>query len=126
MIDNDKIGQYIKELRKSKKLTQEELADKLYISRQAVSNWETGKDAPSVDNVKDISKIFDVSIADIYAGEEIKDKQTLNEIIHSLVTMEMKKSRKILLFSSIIMFILIVICIELILYNSLYEKKLEY
>ena len=109
MIDSDKIGKYIKELRKNNKLTQEELADKIYVSRQAVSNWERGKDAPSVDNVKNICLLFNVSMADIYAGEEVKDIKTLNDIIHSLVTMEMKKSKKIMIVSSIIIFFLIVL-----------------
>ena len=108
MIDNDKIGNYIKQLRKNSKMTQEDLATKLYVSRQAVSNWETGKDVPTVDNVKDICIIFNVSIADIYAGEEVKDIKTLNDIIHSLVTMEMKKSKKIMIISSVIIFLLII------------------
>ena len=46
MIDNNKIGKYIRELRNKSKLTQEELSEKIFVSRQAVSNWETGKDAP--------------------------------------------------------------------------------
>ena len=108
MIDNDKIGNYIKQLRNINKMTQEELANKLYVSRQAVSNWETGKDVPTVDNVKDICIIFNVSIADIYAGEKVNDIKTLNDIIHGLVTIEMKKSKKIMIISSIIIFVLII------------------
>lgn len=108
MIDNDKIGSYIKELRTKKNLTQEELGNMIYVSRQAVSNWERGIDVPTIDNVKDIGKIFDVSIIDIYAGEKVKDIKTLNDVIHSLITLEIKKSKKILIISSFIIFILIV------------------
>ncbi len=108
MIDNDKIGSYIKELRTKKNLTQEELGNMIYVSRQAVSNWERGIDVPTIDNVKDIGKIFDVSIIDIYAGEMVKDIKTLNDVIHSLITLEIKKSKKILIISSFIIFILIV------------------
>lgn len=108
MIDNDKIGSYIKELRTKKNLTQEELGNMIYVSRQAVSNWERGIDVPTIDNVKDIGKIFDVSIIDIYAGEMVKDVKTLNDVIHSLITLEIKKSKKILIISSFIIFILIV------------------
>ena len=109
MIDNDKIGSYIKELRTKHNLTQEELADTIHVSRQAVSNWETGKDAPSIDNVNSICILFNASMADIYAGEEIKDIKTLNDVIHSLVTIEIKKSKKIMILASIIIFILVVL-----------------
>ena len=108
MINNEKIGSYIKELRTKNKLTQEELADKIYVSRQAVSNWERGEDVPSVDNVKNICILFNVSMVDIYAGEKVKDIKTLNDVIHSLITLEIKKSKKIIIISSILIFLLII------------------
>jgi len=108
MIENDKIGKYIKDLRIKNKMTQEELAIKIHVSRQAVSNWETGKDAPSVDSVKNICILFNVSMVDIYAGEKVNDIKTLNDVIHGLITMEMKKSKKIMLVATIIIFFLIV------------------
>ena len=109
MIDNNKIGKYIRELRNKSKLTQEELSEKIFVSRQAVSNWETGKDAPSIDNVKNMCSLFNVSMVDLYAGEKVKDIKTLNNVIHSLITLEIKRSKKILILSSIIIFILIVL-----------------
>lgn len=109
MIDNEKIGKYIKKVRKENKLTQEELAKKLYISRQAVSNWEKGKTAPSVDNVSAMSELLDLSIVDVFAGETISDKHTVNDVIKSIVKLEMKKWKKILIIISIILFFVIVI-----------------
>ena len=59
------------ELRKNKKLTQDELAEALYVSRTAVSKWESGRGYPSIDSLKEISKFFSVSIDDLLSGEKI-------------------------------------------------------
>ncbi len=61
----------LQELRKSKGLTQEELAEILYVSRAAVSKWESGRGYPSIDSLKEISKFFSVSIDDLLSGEKL-------------------------------------------------------
>jgi transcriptional regulator with XRE-family HTH domain len=61
----------LQELRKSKGLTQEELAEALYVSRTAVSKWESGRGYPSIDSLKEISKYFAVSIDDLLSGETL-------------------------------------------------------
>lgn len=61
----------LQNLRKSKGLTQEELADALYVSRTAISKWELGRGYPSIDSLKDISKFFSVSIDDLLSGEKL-------------------------------------------------------
>ena len=61
----------LQSLRKSKGLTQEELADALYVSRTAISKWESGRGYPSIDSLKDISKFFSVSIDDLLSGEKL-------------------------------------------------------
>ena len=58
-------------LRKNKGLTQEELAEALYVSRTAISKWESGRGYPSIDSLKDISKFFSVSIDDMLSGEKL-------------------------------------------------------
>ena len=50
------------ELRTKNKMSQEELAEKLYVTRQAVSRWENGETVPNIDTLKLLSKMFDVSI----------------------------------------------------------------
>ena len=52
----------IYELRTKKGLSQEELAEKIFVTRQAVSRWETGETIPNIDTLKLLSKLFDVSI----------------------------------------------------------------
>jgi transcriptional regulator with XRE-family HTH domain len=54
----------LQELRKSRGLTQEELAEALYVSRTAISKWESGRGYPSIDSLKEISNYFSVSIDD--------------------------------------------------------------
>ena len=61
----------LQSLRKGKGLTQEELAEVLYVSRTAISKWESGRGYPSIDSLKDISKFFSVSIDDLLSGEKL-------------------------------------------------------
>lgn len=61
----------LQELRKNKGLTQEKLAEILYVSRTAVSKWESGRGYPNIDSLKEISKFFEVSIDDLLSGEKL-------------------------------------------------------
>ena len=61
----------LQELRKNKGLTQEELAEALYVSRTAVSKWESGRGYPNIDSLKEISKFFSVTIDDLLSSERI-------------------------------------------------------
>ncbi len=62
------IAKNIKKLRQKKGLTQEELAEKLYVTRQAVSNWETGKNQPDVDTLKSLAEVVETDIKDVIYG----------------------------------------------------------
>ena len=61
----------LQELRKSRGLTQEELAEALFVSRTAISKWESGRGYPSIDSLKEISSCFSVSIDDLLSGEQL-------------------------------------------------------
>ncbi len=61
----------LQQLRKQKNITQEELAEALYVSRTAISKWESGRGYPSIDSLKEISKLFSVSIDELLSGEEL-------------------------------------------------------
>ena len=61
----------LQELRKSKGLTQEELAKELYVSRTAISKWESGRGYPNIDSLKEISRYFSVSIDELVCPDEI-------------------------------------------------------
>lgn len=64
-------GEKLQELRKSRGLTQQELAEALYVSRTAISKWESGRGYPSIDSLKEISGFFSVSIDDLLSGEKL-------------------------------------------------------
>lgn len=61
----------LQELRKSRGLTQEELAEVLFVSRTAVSKWESGRGYPSIDSLKEISNYFSVSIDDLLSSDKL-------------------------------------------------------
>lgn len=84
----EKVGKFIKEIRKKNNLTQAELADKYGITYQAVSKWENGINLPDITLIRQMSKDFDISIEDILDGEEItkkKNKKIKMIIIASLI-----------------------------------------
>lgn len=61
----------LQELRKQKGLTQEELAEMLYVSRAAVSKWESGRGYPNIDSLKAISKFFSVSLDNLLSSDAV-------------------------------------------------------
>jgi transcriptional regulator with XRE-family HTH domain len=64
-------GEKLLELRNGKGMTQEELAEDLYVSRTAISKWESGRGYPSIDSLKEISKYFSVSIDELLSSEKL-------------------------------------------------------
>ena len=58
------------ELRKERKFSQEELADKLNVARQTISKWETGMTVPDTNNLIELSKIFEISIDDFVGKKD--------------------------------------------------------
>ena len=75
----------LQELRKQKGFTQEELAEMRFISRTAVSKWESGRGYPNIDSLKRLSKLFSISIDELLSGEElltIAEEDTKNKEKH--------------------------------------------
>ncbi len=68
------LGEKIKRLREEKGMTQQTLAEQLYVTRQAVSRWECGARFPDLLTAKKIARILDTSIDDLVSGEELKEK----------------------------------------------------
>ena len=61
----------LSQLRKSKNMTQEELAEMLFVSRAAVSKWEQGRGLPNIDSLKAIAVLFGVTVDELLSGEEL-------------------------------------------------------
>ena len=65
------LNEKLQELRKQRGLTQEQLAQALYVSRTAVSKWESGRGTPNIDSLKQIAVYFSVSVDDLLSGDEL-------------------------------------------------------
>ena len=101
MIDFVKVGLRITEHRKRLGLSQDELADILYVTRQAVSKWERGASAPSLDTLGEMRKLFSVSIEELLGlfepieecdGDDIFAGHDRGYIINKLISGELKVS----------------------------------
>ena len=73
MIDFIRVGEKIAKYRRDAGLTQDELADRLYVTRQALSKWELGVSVPSTDTLIELCKVFKVSIEEILCLDEKVD-----------------------------------------------------
>ena len=61
----------LQELRKQKEITQEELAQSIYVSRTAISKWESGRGYPNIDSLKAIARFFGVTVDELLSGDEL-------------------------------------------------------
>ena len=73
-MDQVKIGNFLKELRKEKALTQEELAEKFNVSRRTVTRWETGYNMPDLSLLVEIADFYDVDLRELFNGERNKER----------------------------------------------------
>ena len=73
-MNQEKMGKFIASLRKEKEMTQYELAEKIPISRDAVSKWESGKRCPDPQILVRLSEIFNVTINELLYGEKTSNR----------------------------------------------------
>ena len=95
-----KIGEFLRELRKEKGLTQEQLAEQFNISRRSVSRWETGSNMPDVGLLIEIEDFFEVDIREIIDGQRKsenmdKEKETLKKVAEYADTEKAKLKKKV-------------------------------
>lgn len=98
-MDNKKFGDFIKELRKEKQLTQKELGEKLNITDKAISKWERGLSFPDIAVLKDLAEFFEIDISELLNGErgkkqEIDIEKAIQEAIENYKNIEEKKKEK--------------------------------
>ena len=124
----DKIGLFIKEKRKEKNLTQQQLANKLGITDKAISKWERGLGFPDVSLLEDISSILDISIIELIKGEKISNKSVeTEEYVKRTIKLtkdENKRKRKKII-NTILISIMISISIIIITLNIIQIKYLN-
>ena len=98
-MDLIKIGKFIAECRKEKKITQEQLAQKLYVTDRAVSKWERGLSLPDAGKMLDLCNILNINVNELLNGEKIDMKdysKKTNELLVELARQEEIKNKKLI------------------------------
>ena len=93
-MDQIKIGKFIQERRKEKKLTQSELAEKLNITDRAISKWENGNCLPDVGTMQELCEILSISVNDLFSGETVDMKNNEKKLEENLLEMTRLKEEK--------------------------------
>ena len=93
-MDQEKIGKFIQEKRKEKKLTQSDLAENLNITDRAISKWENGNCLPDVGTMPELCKILNISINDLFSGEIVDMKDNEKKLEENLLEMAKIKEEK--------------------------------
>lgn len=109
-MDSAKTGQLIVSIRKQKNMTQQDIADKLYITSKAVSKWERGISFPSIDVLENLATVLDVTVMDLLAGEIIQAKdiaEKSNEISVQVLRKE-KRTQKMLIVACVVAILMII------------------
>lgn len=125
-MDLDNIGKFIKEMRKTRNLTQEELAEKLGVNNRTVSRWENGKNMPDISLYKPLCEVLGISIEELVNGE-ITDKNNVSNsvekaIINTVSSSKKEKSKmsKIIKLLSVLVFLITIFVVMMVVY---YKKK---
>lgn len=74
-----KFSEKLKKLRKDNDMTQEELAEKIFVTRTAISKWETDMGYPSLESLKMLSKVFGATLDELVSDEDIENRKILDE-----------------------------------------------
>ena len=124
------IGEYIKQKRKEKGLTQEELGKLLYVTDKAVSKWERNVGLPDITILNELAKVLDTNVNSILNGSdnvsrEVDLEKELDDIKNNMLIKKKKQKKLIMLISSIVIIIILILILGN--YSFGYKvKKLEY
>ena len=114
-MNQQKTGELLKRLRKEKGLTQEQLAERFYISSRTVSRWETGSNMPDVAILIELADFYDVDIREIIDGErksEIMDKEKKETLLKvaEYAAKEHQKAQIRVLVTALIVCVTLIVC----------------
>ena len=109
-----KIGKFISVSRKNKDLTQEQLAEKLGVSINAVSKWERGLNLPDVSLMKTLCNILDITLNELFAGKKLTNNEIINNSENHIMAlmMSLKQLKIVEIFTQILIGIGIVLAIS--------------
>lgn len=100
-----RIGDQLKKARKDKNMTQEEVAEKIFVSRQSISNWENNKTYPDIGNVIALSDLYEISLDELLKGSDnfMKHLEESTDIV--------KSNRKLIFFIILALLFMIVMAV---------------
>lgn len=114
-MNQQKTGEFLKRLRKEKGLTQEQLAERFYVSSRTVSRWETGSNMPDVAILIELADFYDVDIREIIDGERKSEimnketKETLRKVAEYAAEAHRKAQTKVLV-TALVVCVILIIC----------------
>ena len=118
-MDQKKTGEFLKELRTSKQMTQEQVAEKFNVSSRTVSRWETGRNMPDISLLTDIADFYDVDVREIIEGEkksEMMDKE-IKEVADKMADYAHNEKSKLLRVIQVISIIGVIVSFVSILFQ---------
>lgn len=125
-MNQEKIGKFIAEQRKNKKITQEQLAEELGVTDRAVSKWERGLNLPDASLMLELSKILDITVNELLTGEIIKKERFMEKLDENLIEVvrEKEESDKRLLTMEIVIGVLMsIVFLALVFVASFIEME---
>lgn len=127
-MDNNNFGKFIIKLRKEKGMTQQQLAEKLYITDKAVSKWERGLSFPDITILKSLAEILELDVSELLnckkgKKEDIDIQKIVNEKIQEIEKLRKEKLKKKILKISILVIIVLLLSFIIITYYNKYHPK---
>ena len=125
-MDQVKIGQFIKTMRKEKNFTQREIAERLNISEKTVSKWETGNGLPEVSLMLPLCVLLEISVNELLSGERLDEKRYFEKAEQNIMSLieEKAEAKKKLIIAVIIVAITLLSGLTVILLSALLEMEL--
>ena len=84
-MNQEKIGKFIAECRRQRKMTQSELGEKLGVTEKSISNWENGRNMPDLSLFKPLCNELDISLNDLMSGEKVKEKEYRDKLEENII-----------------------------------------
>ena len=107
-MNQEKIGKFIAECRKQRKMTQSELGEKLGVTEKSISNWENGRNMPDLSLFKPLCKELDITINDLISGEKITKENYQERFEENIVNTIDYSTKKLSKYNNVISLILII------------------
>ena len=111
-MNQEKIGKFISTMRKKKDLTQEQLAEKLNVSKNAVSKWERGLNLPDASIMQDVCSILDISLNELFAGEKLNKDEQIKHFEQTIINILKNQKHRNKTYKICLSFLIVVVLIR--------------